>query len=156
MRMWAAPVDLMCRSHLLAEHRELHMIHGTMVSGKGPSGQYIEGLTRHGALDPSNIYTRHDALVEEIEKRGYKHNTPLLKVENKWSNLKGFVCIGISIYELWRRCLDCRQFISKPLAFACLAQFGCRTDDRCMERLARDFWQRPTDPATDLAVKPAS
>lgn len=34
MRMWMLPPQLLCRQHLLGEHKELHMLYGTLKRGR--------------------------------------------------------------------------------------------------------------------------
>ena len=72
MRMWMLPTAGMCRKHLLGEHVELHMLLGSLRRGKS-----IEGFLSGGLVDPQCIFARHQELVAEMTRRGFKHNSPL-------------------------------------------------------------------------------
>jgi len=71
MRMWMVDPGEMCRQHLLGEHSEIHKHRHNFVKGHNISGR-IEG----NAVEPEAMQERHDALVSEMLKRGYKHNSP--------------------------------------------------------------------------------
>lgn len=156
MRQWGIDPALMCREHLLAEHREAHMIAGTLRSAKKPCATYIAGLTARGLLDAPNLEDRHDTLVKEMTSRGYRHRTPMPPFQRAFATEAGYVCVGLSTHELWRRCRACRLRIPEALMGRLLAQFDCRNDPRCLDRMERDFVARPTDPETTFAVAPAS
>lgn len=106
MRMWCVEARVMCRSHLLAEHLELHMFHTAIMQGKSLTG-YITG----GKLDPFYIHLRHEELVEEMKRRGWTgHKTPLenFDVPEKYhihSTLDSVECMNV----LYSRCLKCRE-----------------------------------------------
>lgn len=72
MRMWMVDPGIMCRKHLLGEHVELHMFLSHIVNGKK-----VEGFVNNNLLEIASIVTRHEALVNEMMLRGYKHNSPL-------------------------------------------------------------------------------
>lgn len=100
MRMWMVEPSLMCRKHLLGEHVELHMLVGTLNRGKS-----IGGFLEKGLLEPQNIQDRHDALVVEMRKRGYKHNSPLPNFQTEY---QGRVDVNKSLEDLKSRCKDCK------------------------------------------------
>lgn len=79
MRVWDIHPKHLCRKHLLAEHRELHGLWNilTIHNGKGGYSRHPETLRWVGKLQA--LYKRHEELVGEFEKRGYKHHTPLDK-----------------------------------------------------------------------------
>lgn len=72
MRMWMVNPRNMCRQHLMGEHVELHMFLGAMRKGIS-----MQGYLDNNMLEPESIVTRHTALVQEMQRRGYKHNSPL-------------------------------------------------------------------------------
>lgn len=75
-RMWGVDPELMCRSHLLGEHNEMHMLVGAIR--KHPHGEAIAlGHAKKGQVDTSLIQERHDELAEEMERRGHNHDSPL-------------------------------------------------------------------------------
>lgn len=82
MRIWDLPVDVLCRQHLLGEHRELHAIWSVLTNAnktgyrKHPETQRWVG--RLGAL-----YRRHEQQIQEMEARGYNHGSSLTPVKDK-------------------------------------------------------------------------
>ncbi len=103
MRMWMVNPEILCRKHLLGEHVETHMFVGTIQSGVR-----LKGYTEGNLLEIGSLAERHDALVEEMERRGYSHNSPL----------PSFATTGIkdvlidqqaALQDLLKRCPDCRS-----------------------------------------------
>lgn len=75
MRIWdISPQDL-CRKHLLGEHRELHALYTVITQDKKGYSQHPETKRWVGKLKA--LYNRHEALVKEMESRGYNHASPL-------------------------------------------------------------------------------
>ncbi len=79
MRVWDIPPKILCRQHLLGEHRELHGLWNILTKhgGKGGYSQHPETLRWVGKTKA--LYLRHEKLVAEMTKRGYNHQTPLNK-----------------------------------------------------------------------------
>lgn len=75
MRIWDLPVECLCRSHLLAEHRELHAIWSIMVNDKRGYSRHPEVMRWRGKLKA--LLIRHEAQVREMRARGYIHRSPL-------------------------------------------------------------------------------
>jgi Pyrimidine dimer DNA glycosylase len=77
MRIWDVPPERLCRQHLLGEHRELHGLWNilTVHEGKGGYAQHPETLRWVGKTRA--LFQRHQALVREMEGRGYHHRSPL-------------------------------------------------------------------------------
>lgn len=74
--MWMVDPRLMCNNHLNGEHNELHKLVG--VIRNHPHGiEIAEGQGEKGNIDTSLIADRHEALVDEMERRGWNHNSPL-------------------------------------------------------------------------------
>lgn len=103
MRMWMMDPKKMCRKHLLGEHVEIHMMVGTLIKGRS-----LEGFLQRGLLEPQNARKRHDALVTEMQARGYAHNSPL--PEHSYER-PGRVSRKQSKTELAARCPDCRKLM---------------------------------------------
>ncbi|MDA8432778.1 MAG: pyrimidine dimer DNA glycosylase/endonuclease V [Nitrospiraceae bacterium] len=75
MRIWDLSPERLCRSHLLGEHRELHAIWSILTNNrKGYSG-HPEVLRWKGKLKA--LFLRHEDLVSEMLRRGYRHESPL-------------------------------------------------------------------------------
>jgi hypothetical protein len=75
MRIWDLPPDRLCRQHLLGEHRELHALWTILSTGKAGYANHPETRRWRGKL--AALFTRHEALVAEMEHRGYRHGSPL-------------------------------------------------------------------------------
>jgi hypothetical protein len=75
MRIWDLPPRVLCRQHLLGEHRELHAIWSILTRGKKGYRQHPEVMRWEKALRA--LYSRHQLLVAEMQKRGYRHLSPL-------------------------------------------------------------------------------
>lgn len=75
MRIWDISPVILCRQHLLGEHRELHAIWTVLTTGKKGYSQHPETKRWVGRLRA--LFLRHEALVTEMEKRGYVHKSPL-------------------------------------------------------------------------------
>ena len=101
MRMWLVDPRVMCRQHLLGEHVELHMLVGH-IRLKRAMGKFVTT----GLVDTRKIAARHKALVGEMGRRGYNHQSPL-----HYTDLlkQGHVDVKASLVELVRRCPECRS-----------------------------------------------
>ena len=75
MRIWDLPPEILCRQHLLGEHRELHGLWNVLTLDKKGYREHPETKRWVGRL--AALYGRHEALVAEMHRRGYQHNTPL-------------------------------------------------------------------------------
>lgn len=75
MRIWDIPVRKLCRNHLLGEHRELHAIWSVLTRKKKGYSRHPETLRWKGGLKA--LYSRHNKLIVEFKRRGYRHISPL-------------------------------------------------------------------------------
>ena len=110
MRMWMLPPIGMCRKHLLGEHVELHMLLGSMRRGKR-----IEGFLSGGLVDPQLVFARHEELVAEMARRGFRHSSPIeasdcTSLAARYPG-SAFINIAANAAELQRRCPDCAQLM---------------------------------------------
>ena len=103
MRMWMVNPRIMCRQHLLGEHAEIHLFIKTISRGNS-----VEGYLEKGLLEIHNLYDRHEELVEEMKRRGYRHNSDL---DKKWRQTEksGYVDRKKSLQQLINRCPRCRE-----------------------------------------------
>jgi len=70
------PVKDLCDQHLLGLHKEIHQEAGTLENH--PYGESIvKGHYRLGQVDTTKLQDRHDEVVEELENRGFNHDSPL-------------------------------------------------------------------------------
>jgi hypothetical protein len=79
MRVWDVPPKCLCWQHLLGEHRELHGLWNILTKHGGKGGYSQHPETKRWVGRVRALYVRHESLVREMEKRGYKHKTPLDK-----------------------------------------------------------------------------
>lgn len=93
--------SLMCKKHLLGEHCEIHMFVGTL--NKGTS---IQGYIDKGLLEIHNLKLRHELLINEMMKRGMKHNSSLPPFKEK---VRGNIDREKNMKELSKRCKECRK-----------------------------------------------
>ena len=75
MRIWDVDPAVLCRAHLLGEHRELHAVWAVLTEDLPGYRRHPETLRWEGRL--AALYQRHEALVEEMTGRGYHHRSPL-------------------------------------------------------------------------------
>ena len=75
VRIWDIPPKLLCRQHLLGEHRELHAIWSVITQGRRGYSRHPETLRWHGRLKA--LFHRHESQVAEMLRRGYQHHSPL-------------------------------------------------------------------------------
>lgn len=101
MRMWMVDPRLMCRKHLLGEHVELHMLVGSMRRGIS-----LHGFFENKLIETHNVQARHAQLVVEMERRGFRHASPLKNVPRRRA---GRVDRAANLLELAHRCKDCRR-----------------------------------------------
>ena len=99
MRMWNIDPKKLCAQHLLGEHVEMHMLVGTLNKGKS-----VKGFIENKLIEVHNIKSRHDELVQEMNRRGYKHKSPLPEYDSYFA---GKVDKKESEKELKKRCDKC-------------------------------------------------
>jgi hypothetical protein len=75
VRIWDLEPRVLCRQHLLGEHRELHGLWNILTRDKRGYRSHPETMRWVGKL--SALHARHEALVAEMTRRGYTHHTPL-------------------------------------------------------------------------------
>lgn len=77
MRIWDIDPAMLCRNHLLGEHGELHAIWSILTKKKKGYSHHPEVVRWKGRLRA--LYNRHEKLINEMVKRGYRHRSPLAK-----------------------------------------------------------------------------
>ncbi|MFA5363905.1 MAG: pyrimidine dimer DNA glycosylase/endonuclease V [Candidatus Bathyarchaeia archaeon] len=97
----------MCRQHLLGEHVEIHMFIGTLTKNKT-----VKGYLEKGLLEVHSLYARHEELVKEMTRRGYKHCS---SVDECWRFVDklGVVDRKKSLEDLLTRCPRCSSRYSE-------------------------------------------
>lgn len=102
--MWCVSPKLMCDQHILGEHLEVHMFVSHIRERKK-----IQGYIDNGLLEPHQLTARHNELVKEMVLRGMNHASPLPSYR---TTVAGNIDIWNNIFELARRCPECRAKIS--------------------------------------------
>jgi hypothetical protein len=77
MRIWDVEPRLLCRQHLLGEHRELHGLWNILTKHGGVGGYSQHPETRRWVGKLAALRARHEALVAEMTRRGYRHGSNL-------------------------------------------------------------------------------
>lgn len=75
MRIWDVPPAVLCRQHLLGEHRELHALWTILTKNK--KGYRGHPETKRWVGKEKALYLRHEEEVKEMQKREYAHHSPL-------------------------------------------------------------------------------
>jgi hypothetical protein len=75
MRIWDVEPGVLCRLHLLGEHRELHAIWAVLTRDRAGYRRHPETLRWEGRLRA--LARRHELLVAEMGRRGFAHRSPL-------------------------------------------------------------------------------
>jgi len=75
MRIWDIDPSRLCRAHLLGEHRELHGLWNILTLDRRGYRSHPETRRWEGKL--AALYRRHESLVREMERRGYRHRSEL-------------------------------------------------------------------------------
>ena len=86
MRIWDISPKNLCRKHLIAEHAELHGLWSVITCGKRGYSRHPETIRWQGKFKA--LYNRHENLVNEMEKRGYRHHSPLDKQQAKGKDVQ--------------------------------------------------------------------
>ena len=110
MRVWNIHPRHLCRRHLLAEHRELHGLWNILTKHKGRGGYSHHPETLRWVGKQKALYLRHEELVEEFARRGYKHYTPLNKK----------LAIGLGSQQIFINTIREQKIILKKKSCQCL------------------------------------
>lgn len=76
MRVWDISPSLLCDKHLLGEHREIHAIWNIITQNKKGYSKHPEVLRWKDSIFYLN--DRHNFIVFELYKRGFKHKSDLI------------------------------------------------------------------------------
>lgn len=114
-RMWMVEPSIMCRNHLLGEHKEIHQLIGTLrMKCK------VDGYVKNNLIEVSSMIERHQQLVVEMLNRGYNHNSELkeFKIDYLSDEIKNYkIDKEKSLKDLLCRCENCQKRVmnkSKP------------------------------------------
>jgi hypothetical protein len=110
MRVWDLHPKYLCRKHLLAEHCELHGLWNILTKHKGRGGYSKHPETLRWVGKEKALYERHNALVREFEKRGYRHRTTLEKNLARGKGRQGVFINTVSEQKIILRNKPCNCF----------------------------------------------
>jgi len=137
MRMWMVPPEMLCSRHLLGEHKEIHMLEGTILKGLS-----VDGYVENGLLEFKSLNSRHDRLVEEGKARGWKmgtdHLTPARYIDSDLVSeyvIESEVDVLQSIADLEVRPHKCQPHGSCKDRI--VAWFRCHGDDELEDNIGR-------------------
>ena len=111
MRIWDIEPKYLCRKHLLAEHRELHGLWNilTIHGGKGGYAHHPETVRWIGKTVA--LFHRHEVLITEFARRGYRHRTPLDETLASGKNYQDIYINSISEQKILLQNKPCECFI---------------------------------------------
>lgn len=111
----------MCRKHLLGEHNEIHKFRHNFVKKHSMTG-------RRGQIEPMVMKERHDELVYEMHRRGYRHGSPYeqpdisyLPIEDRMGQVDAWESLSL----LRERCEECLKLWERDSCKSCRAQLLC-------------------------------
>lgn len=119
MRMHLTPGSLaiaarrLCRQHLLGDHGELHKHRHVFERRYSIAG-------RRGQIEPLLMQAWHDALVREMARRGYRHQSPYAQpslAHLPAEDLFGKVDREATLDRLRTKCTACAQRIQETEPF---------------------------------------
>lgn len=103
---------LLCNRHLLGEHVETHMLAGSLNMKKNLTGFLTSRL-----IEPLSVKKRHDALAEELLRRGFRHASPMESMpDTLYLGDLAYATVDVdkNRKELSARCSECRDNLSSP------------------------------------------
>ena len=114
MRMWMIKPELLCTKHLLGEHGEIHKHRHNFVKKHN-----MHNRIAWNQIEPKSMKTRHDALAEELLRRGYNHNSPYEMPDISYLPIDEqnyIVDVTSSHKDLCDRCEKCKEKLDKSVA----------------------------------------
>lgn len=109
MRMWFINPKLLCKSHLLGEHGEIHKHRHNFEKQHNMTG-------RIGQIDASKMEERHDELVTEMLRRGYNHKSPFTQPDTSYLKIDDWkIDLEFNIKDLKERCQECKRRIENEI-----------------------------------------
>ena len=108
MRLWMIDPKLLCTQHLLGEHLEIHLHKHIFVKHYSIDGRICPIVQ----IEPASMESRHNELVIEMQRRGFKHNSPYVQPDISYlpidqQNAK--VDLKYNLKDLYNRCTECRE-----------------------------------------------
>jgi hypothetical protein len=107
--MWMIAPRLLCQSHLLGEHNEIHKHRHNFEKKHSIAGRVSPVVL----VEPESMQARHDELADEMGRRGYNHQSPYTQPGlEHLPPAHRFVVVDreLSVQELAKRCSKCFQW----------------------------------------------
>ena len=104
MRMWMIDPTTLCRKHLLGEHGEIHKHRHNFEKHHNMAGR----LKYPSQIAPALMAERHDALAEEMIRRGYTHKSPYIQPDVSYLP-EAQIDLAYNLQDLHSRCEECKQ-----------------------------------------------
>lgn len=105
MRQFTVPPAIMCKNHLLGEHRELHMFEGHILLKRG-----VKGYIDNHCLEPLSLVSRHNELVAEMKRRGWTgHKKDLIITSSDMEYMGNYIFRKINPNKSLERILQCPE-----------------------------------------------
>jgi len=98
---------MLCRKHLLGEQNEIHKHRHNSVKRHSVSGRVAAGQ-----IEPASMWRRHEELVAEMLRRGYRHASPYEQPDISYlptAEQTAVVDVRLSKGDLSARCPECEQ-----------------------------------------------
>jgi hypothetical protein len=111
MRMWMVPPIILCRSHLLGEHGEIHKHRHVFIKHYKITNRVVDGNVQ---IEPMSMKIRHDLLAQEMVRRWVKgdHQSPYEQPDlSLYSDYEQSVKVDSeqALEDLLSRCDKCRE-----------------------------------------------
>jgi hypothetical protein len=111
MRMWMIDPKLLCTTHLIGEHGEIHKHRHNFVKKHKISGRIFPIVQ----IEPESMQTRHDILAEEMNRRKTgSHKSPYIQPSLShlsFSERYAEADLDYNLKDLCKRCAGCRKNI---------------------------------------------
>lgn len=111
MRVWDIQPKYLCRKHFLAEHRELHGLWNILTKHHCQGGYSHHPETLRWVGKTKALFLRHERLVQEFMRRGYRHHSPLDKKSAVGASKQKIFINTIKEQKEILRKKDCRCFL---------------------------------------------
>lgn len=94
-RMWMVNPKIMCKNHILGEHKEIHQLIGSLKRNFG-----VSGYVKNNCIEITSIVKRHDDIVNEMARRGYNHYSPINLTQDQINDISTYLCDEERLYKV--------------------------------------------------------
>jgi hypothetical protein len=108
--MWMVDPKVLCNKHLLGEHGEIHKHRHNFVK----QHSIAKRISPVVQIEPQSMETRHDALAQEMLRRGMNHQSPFEQPDISYLPVfeqLAVVDVQNSLRDLSARCPECEKNI---------------------------------------------